>query len=203
MARRWRSSWSSSASVAALALWRFFDMSALLQRAADRGAVMATGTRSQPRAPAARTDWQALARRTGARGSPGNRRLLAFLVVVSLPILLPYFWLVTIAFSGRTGGVGERRAVAACAVIVPAVLVFCLVHMSVASRATATRDRPRSCSRSPATLLVALVGDRSASRQFPLPVARRFRRGAALEGDVGRAVSARLDRLRQLAASLA
>ena len=67
--------------------------------------VVATG------APAARTDWKALARRAWRTRFSGQSALLAFLVVVSVPIILPYFWMVVISFTARTGGVGERRAV--------------------------------------------------------------------------------------------
>ena len=44
--------------------------------------------------------------------------MLAFLVVVSLPIIIPYFWMVVIAFTARTGGVGSYVLWTACAVIV-------------------------------------------------------------------------------------
>ena len=70
-------------------------------------------------APAARTDWQALARRTWRTRFTGQSALFAFLVAVSVPIILPYFWMVVIAFTARTGGVGSDVLWTACAVIVP------------------------------------------------------------------------------------
>jgi len=82
----------------------------------------------------ARADWQALARRAWRTRFTGQSALLAFLVVVSVPILLPYFWMVVIAFTARTGGVASDVLWTACAVIVPAVLIYSVVHMSVGSR---------------------------------------------------------------------
>lgn len=110
-------------------------------------------------APAARTDWQALARRTWRTRFTGQSALLAFLVVVSVPIILPYFWMVVIAFTARTGGVGSDVLWMACAVIVPAVLVYSLVHMSVAAKGLRLATGLILLAIA-GTLLVALVGDR-------------------------------------------
>jgi inositol-phosphate transport system permease protein len=110
-------------------------------------------------APAARTDWQALARRTWRTRFTGQLALLAFLVVVSVPIILPYFWMVMIAFTARTGGVGSDVLWTACAVIVPAVLVYSLVHMSVAAKGLRLATGLILLAIA-GTLLVALVGDR-------------------------------------------
>jgi inositol-phosphate transport system permease protein len=110
-------------------------------------------------APAARTDWQALARRTWRTRFTGQSALFAFLVVVSVPIILPYFWMVVIAFTARTGGVGSDVLWTACAVIVPAVLVYSLVHMSVASRGLRLATGLVLLGIA-ATLLVALIGER-------------------------------------------
>jgi inositol-phosphate transport system permease protein len=86
------------------------------------------------RAVDARADWQALARRAWRTRFTGQSALLAFLVLVSVPILLPYFWMVVIAFTARTGGVASDVLWTACAVIVPAVLIYSVVHMSVRSK---------------------------------------------------------------------
>jgi inositol-phosphate transport system permease protein len=110
-------------------------------------------------APAARTDWQALARRTWRTRFTGQSALLAFLVVVSVPIILPYFWMVVIAFTARTGGVGSDVLWTACAVIVPAVLVYSLVHMSVAAKGLRLATGLILLAIT-GTLLVALVGER-------------------------------------------
>ena len=74
-------------------------------------------------------DWQALARRSWRARFTGQSALLAFLVVVSVPIILPYFWMVVISFTARSGGVSTQVLWTACAVIVPAVLIYSVVHM--------------------------------------------------------------------------
>ena len=61
------------------------------------------------------------ARAPGLAGAGAARRahatfrrqsaLLSFLLSVSLPIILPYFWMVVISFTARSGGVSTRRAV--------------------------------------------------------------------------------------------
>jgi inositol-phosphate transport system permease protein len=50
--------------------------------------------------------------------------LYAFLIAVSLPIILPYFWLVTIAFSARTGVADTMVLWRSLSVLVPAVIAF-------------------------------------------------------------------------------
>jgi inositol-phosphate transport system permease protein len=51
----------------------------------------------------AAVDWDRMAARARSMRRAQAVALYAFLVAVSLPIILPYFWLVTIAFSARTG----------------------------------------------------------------------------------------------------
>lgn len=92
---------------------------------------MAAGNLSAGRGAQARPDWAALARRAWRRRFTGQSMLLAFLVVVSAPIVLPFFWMVVIAFTARTGGVASDVLWTACAVIAPAVLIYSIVHMSV------------------------------------------------------------------------
>ena len=58
-----------------------------------------------------------------------------------MPIILPYFWMVMIAFTARSGG-RAVRALAHCAVIVPAVLVSIVVLMVGLERG---RRRGRCC----------------------------------------------------------
>jgi inositol-phosphate transport system permease protein len=81
-------------------------------------------------APSARLDWAALARRARLERVAGQSGLLAFLLLVSLPIILPYFWMVVISFTARSGGVSTRVLWTACAVIAPAVLIYCVVHIA-------------------------------------------------------------------------
>ena len=81
-----------------------------------------------------RPDWPALARQSWRRRFSGQTMLLAFLVLVSAPIILPYFWMVVIAFTARTGGIGSDVLWTACAVILPAVIIYSIVHMWVPSK---------------------------------------------------------------------
>ena len=72
---------------------------------------------------AARTDWHALARGARVKRFAGQSALLAFLLIVSVPIILPYFWMVVISFTARSGGVATDVLWTSCAVIVPAVII--------------------------------------------------------------------------------
>ncbi len=47
-----------------------------------------------------------------------------FLLLVSLPILLPYFWMLTISVSARTGGVDSIVLWKSCAVLAPALFAI-------------------------------------------------------------------------------
>ena len=78
-------------------------------------------------------DWPALARRARRRQYASQSALFAFLVFVSLPIILPYFWMVVISFTARSGGISSDVLWIACAVIVPAVLAYGAVHQIVPS----------------------------------------------------------------------
>ena len=55
--------------------------------------------------------------------------LLAFLITVSVPILIPYFWMFTISVSAKTGGVESIVLWKACAVLVPAAIAFGIVNL--------------------------------------------------------------------------
>ena len=120
---------------------------------------MATVGSIPGRAVEERTDWQALARRSWRARFTGQSVLLAFLVLVSIPILLPYFWMVVIAFTARTGGVASEVLWTACAVTVPAVLIYSIVHMSVASPRLRVAMGLALLAIT-AALLVALIGGR-------------------------------------------
>ena len=87
--------------------------------------------------------------RAGARAFAGQSALLAFLSSVSVPIILPYFWMVVIAFSARTGGVaptccGRLRGDRAGRSDLQRRPHVCRLA------GAAARRRPRSCSRLPA-----------------------------------------------------
>ena len=75
---------------------------------------VATGT--------AAADWDRLAARARALRRTKATVLYAFLIAVSLPIILPYFWLVTIAFSARTGVAETAVLWRSMAVVVPTVI---------------------------------------------------------------------------------
>ena len=80
-----------------------------------------------------RANWAALARSARLKHFAGQSALLAFLLIISVPIILPYFWMVVISFTARTGGVSTHVLWTACAVIVPAVLIYSIVHAMSAS----------------------------------------------------------------------
>ncbi|MBF0276854.1 MAG: carbohydrate ABC transporter permease [SAR324 cluster bacterium] len=60
--------------------------------------------------------------------------LIGFLILASIPVLLPYFWLFTISFSARTGGVESFVLWRACAILLPAVFIGGAVQMFIPSR---------------------------------------------------------------------
>jgi inositol-phosphate transport system permease protein len=84
-------------------------------------------------APPMRLDWPALAKRARWKRAAGQSALLTFLLIVSLPIILPYFWMVVISLTARSGGVSTEVLWTACAVIAPAVLIYSVVHIAAAS----------------------------------------------------------------------
>jgi inositol-phosphate transport system permease protein len=79
-------------------------------------------------------DWDRLARKAQTRRRIVFGLLLGFLIVASLPIMLPYFWMFTISVSAKTGGVDSAVLWKSCAVLAPAVFAFGLL-------ATLVRDR--------------------------------------------------------------
>jgi inositol-phosphate transport system permease protein len=81
------------------------------------------GIQSRPTAP---VDWDRMAARARSLRRTKAVALYAFLIAVSLPIILPYFWLVTIAFSARTGVADIVVLWRSMAVLVPAVTAFWL-----------------------------------------------------------------------------
>jgi inositol-phosphate transport system permease protein len=86
--------------------------------------------RSRPAA----ADWDRLAARACTARRTKSVVLYAFLIAVSLPIILPYFWLVTIAFSARTGVAETAVLWRSLIVLVPAVIAFWLAAILARSR---------------------------------------------------------------------
>jgi inositol-phosphate transport system permease protein len=120
---------------------------------------MRAGTLDTPVATPVARDWRTLARRGLWQRTGSQSALLAFLLIVSLPILLPYFWMVVISFTARSGGVSTDVLWTTCAVIVPAVMIYSVVHLMTPS----TRLRTVAAATLLAVavaLLAALVGDK-------------------------------------------
>ena len=90
-----------------------------------------SGFRSRP---AAAADWDRLAARARVARRTKSVTLYAFLIAVSVPIVLPYFWLVTIAFSAKTGVAETDVLWRSMLVLVPAVVAFWLAVMLARSR---------------------------------------------------------------------
>lgn len=78
--------------------------------------------------PKAAVDWDQLA----AKAKTGRRirgaLLIGFLTLVSVPVLLPFFWVIVISFTAKTGGVDASILWKACAILVPAVLGYCALY---------------------------------------------------------------------------
>lgn len=108
-------------------------------------------------APRSQTDWDDLARQARRRRTLTQGGLVALLVVVSLPILLPYFWMVAISFSAKTGGVAGVVLWRATGVLVPAVIAIGLTRLFAGTPKTKNRVT-LAIAAVAAVLLAALVG---------------------------------------------
>lgn len=87
------------------------------------------------RQPASGVDWADLAGRARLRRRARSTAIYAFLIAVSLPVILPYFWLVAIAFSAKTGVAETHVLWRSMFVLVPAVIGFWLVAALTRNRA--------------------------------------------------------------------
>jgi inositol-phosphate transport system permease protein len=83
--------------------------------------------------PEARPDWHALAIRARARRRLSTGLLYAAMALGALPILIPYLWLVTVAFSGRTGA-STFVLWRTLAVLLPAFVLVSIVGLVVEDR---------------------------------------------------------------------
>jgi inositol-phosphate transport system permease protein len=79
----------------------------------------------------AQIDWDQLAAQSRRHRLIKNSCLILFLTLVSVPVILPFFWVVVISFSARTGGVESAILWRACAVLVPAVLAYGVAHLTL------------------------------------------------------------------------
>ncbi|MFQ5623021.1 MAG: carbohydrate ABC transporter permease [Paracoccaceae bacterium] len=67
--------------------------------------------------------WDKLAARARNQRRAGLTLLYGFLILVSLPVMVPYFWLVTLAFSARLGSVETNVLWPSAFILVPAVML--------------------------------------------------------------------------------
>lgn len=79
-------------------------------------------------------DWDALARKSRRARLWKDGLLIAFLTVVSIPVILPFFWMFVISVSARTGGVESYVLWRACAVLVPLTLLYVALHLALPRR---------------------------------------------------------------------
>jgi len=79
-------------------------------------------------------DWDRMAARARSLRRAEAVALYAFLIAVSLPIILPYFWLVTIAFSAKAGVAETMVLWRSMLVLVPGVIAFWLAAMVARNR---------------------------------------------------------------------
>lgn len=75
-------------------------------------------------------DWERLAAKARTRRRTTNLLLYGFLVLGSLPILVPYLWLVTVAFSGKTGA-STFVLWRTLAVVLPALFLWSLLRLTI------------------------------------------------------------------------
>ncbi len=79
-------------------------------------------------------DWSRLATRAQTARRARAATVYAFLIAVSLPIILPYFWLIAIAFSAKLGIAETKVLWRSMAVLVPTVIALWLVVALARSR---------------------------------------------------------------------
>ena len=77
-------------------------------------------------------DWNALAARARTRRRTKEILLYTFMAIGALPILVPYLWLVTVAFSGRMGA-STFVLWRTLAVVLPALFLWSLLRLSLES----------------------------------------------------------------------
>ncbi|MFZ9114939.1 MAG: carbohydrate ABC transporter permease, partial [bacterium] len=72
--------------------------------------------------------WQQAVLRSRRRRQWKLAALTIFLSVVSIPILLAYLWMVTIAFTAKTGGVETATLWIAAAILTPMLIIYAVIH---------------------------------------------------------------------------
>ena len=78
-------------------------------------------------------DWELLARRSRRDRRIKHGLLIAFLTLVTIPVIVPFFWVFVISISARTGGVESDVLWRACAILVPTVFAYGVAHTAFRS----------------------------------------------------------------------
>jgi inositol-phosphate transport system permease protein len=79
-------------------------------------------------------DWDLLANQARFRRRLTMVLLVSFLILTSLPVMLPYFWMLTISLSAITGGIDSFVLWRSCAVMIPTVVLIALARIFVQDR---------------------------------------------------------------------
>ena len=117
------------------------------------------------RAGSADPGWALLAARARRRRRWVLAVLVGALAAASVPILLPYLWMLTIAASARTGSVDGDVLWRACAVLTPAAVAFGLARLVIGD-ARRRRHAGFAILALAAAALALLVGDRLHGENF-------------------------------------
>ncbi len=75
--------------------------------------------------------WNQLARNAKIRRNLTTTVLVSIMIIISIPIIVPYFWMMTIAFSARTGGVDSFVLWRSVFILIPAIVTFSLIRIFV------------------------------------------------------------------------
>ena len=83
---------------------------------------------------AAVTDWAALATRARRGRAWRSGLLICFLTLISVPVILPYIWMLTISLTSRTGSVETATLWRACGALVPVILAHAVLRARAGDR---------------------------------------------------------------------
>jgi inositol-phosphate transport system permease protein len=92
---------------------------------------MSTVAMGMPSAAPTASQWEELAARAKRRRRLSTGLLYGFLMLGSLPILIPYLWLVTVAFSGRMGA-STLVLWQTLAIVLPALFAWSVLRLTMA-----------------------------------------------------------------------
>lgn len=73
--------------------------------------------------------WDKLAQKSRRNRQLSLGLLIGFLILVSIPVILPYFWMLTISFSAKTGGVESFVLWRSTLILVPALIALSLSYL--------------------------------------------------------------------------